>query len=78
MVLLITNLQINKKKIIEIYGLRWQIECMFKCLKTNGFNLEDLSMKDPSKVRLMICIVIACYVLCVCEGIKNLKKIPVR
>jgi hypothetical protein len=75
---LLTNLRSNKNKIIAQYGIRWQIECLFKCLKTNGFNMEDLGLKDPAKVRLMISIIVACYVLCVCEGIKNLKKIAVR
>ena len=46
----------------------------FKCLKSNGFNLEELGFTNPNKVRLMLCIVIACYVLCVCEGIKKIKK----
>lgn len=26
---------------LEIYGYRWQIETLFGCLKTRGFNLED-------------------------------------
>ena len=78
LVLLLTNLTIDKKRVINIYGLRWQIECMFKCLKTNGFNLEDMSLTNPAKVRLMVCMVIACYVLCVCEGIRHFKKIAIR
>lgn len=78
LVLLMTNLAIDKKRVIDIYGLRWHIECMFKCLKTNGFYLEDMSLKKPAKVRLMVCVVIACYVLCVCEGIRNCKTIGVR
>lgn len=35
-------------------------------------------MTNPAKVRLMLCVVIACYVLCVCEGIKHMRKIAVR
>lgn len=76
LLILMTNLPNNKHKIIAIYGIRWQIECMFKCLKTNGFNLEELGFINPNKVRLMLCIVIACYVLCICEGIKKMKKKP--
>ncbi len=74
LLILMTNLPNKKHKIIAIYGLRWQIECMFKCMKTNGFNLEELGFSNPNKVRLMLCIVIACYVLCVCEGIKKIKQ----
>jgi transposase len=74
LIILITNLSYKKKKIIAIYKVRWQIECLFKCLKTNGFNMEDLSFKNLQKVRLLICIVIACYVLCVTEGLKVFKR----
>lgn len=74
LLILLTNLPNKKHKIIAIYRVRWQIECMFKCLKSNGFNLEELGFTNPNKVRLMVCIVIASYVLCVCEGIKKLKK----
>jgi hypothetical protein len=76
--LLLTSLKSDKNKIIARYGIRWQIECLFKCLKTNGFRMEDLGLKDPAKVRLMISIIVACYVICVCEGIKNLRKIAIR
>jgi hypothetical protein len=73
LLIVMTNLPNKKHKIIAIYGLRWQIESMFKCLKSNGFNLEELGFTNPNKVRLMLCIVIACYVLCICEGIKQMK-----
>ena len=51
---------------------------MFRCLKSNGFDLEGISLTNPAKVRLMLCVVIACYVLCVCEGIRHIRKIAVR
>lgn len=74
LVILLTNLPNKKHKILAIYGLRWQIESMFKSLKTNGFSMENLGFTNPKKVRVLLCIVIACYVLCVCEGIKKIKK----
>ena len=78
LVLLLTSLAVDKKRVVALYGLRWQIECMFKHLKTNGFHLEDLSLMQSQKVRLMVCLIIASYVLCVCEGIKNMSKIRHR
>ena len=44
----------------------------------NVFNLEIIAFKDKKKIRLLFCIVIACYVLCVKEGLKNFKQIAVR
>lgn len=78
LVLLLTSLPANKKRIAAIYRLRWGIECMFKNLKSNGFYLEDLSMMNPKKIRLMVALLVAAYVLCVCEGIKKLRYIRSR
>ncbi|WP_313993897.1 transposase [Xanthocytophaga flava] len=78
LIILLTNLNYKKSRILSLYRIRWQIECLFKCLKTNGFNLEDLSFKDPAKVRLLISIVIACYVLSVREGLAACKLNPYK
>jgi hypothetical protein len=78
LVLLLTSLKANKKRIARIYGLRWHIECMFKNLKSNGFHLEELSLTQPAKLRLLVTMVIAAYVLCITEGIKQLRQIPTR
>lgn len=78
LVLLLTSLQVNKKRVGTIYRLRWGIECMFKHLKSNGFHLEDLSMMQEKKIRLMMVLVVAAYIVCVCEGIKKLKSIRRR
>jgi IS4 transposase len=51
LLLLLTNTKGNKNKVIARYGIRWQIEYLFKCLKTNGFRMEDLGLTNPSKVR---------------------------
>ena len=44
----------------DVYRQRWQIETMFKALKTNGFNLEDTHLKDPDRLlKLMVMLAIA-------------------
>jgi hypothetical protein len=78
LVLLLTSLKAKKKRIAFIYSLRWHIECLFKNLKSNGFNLEDLSLVKPAKLRLLVAVVIAAYVLCVSEGSKQLGQIRTR
>jgi hypothetical protein len=47
-------------------------------LKTNGFNLEDMSLTDLKKIRLMISLVVVAYILAVREGIIQEKKQKVR
>jgi hypothetical protein len=50
----------------------------FKHLKTNGFNLEDMSLTDLKKIRLMISLVVVAYVLAIREGIIQEKVQKVR
>ncbi|GAB4487920.1 MAG: hypothetical protein OHK0019_03550 [Saprospiraceae bacterium] len=50
---------------------RWKIECLFLRLKPNGYNLENLNLKDPNKNRLMLAIVTLAYNLAVREGWKR-------
>jgi hypothetical protein len=63
-------------KAAELYAKRWKIECLFKHLKTNGYNLEDLNLKDPQKNLLMLAIVTTAYILAIREGWRRRKKIP--
>lgn len=70
----------NAKKILKYYTQRWKIECCFKHLKTNGFNLEDLNLKSDKKIMLMISLVIVTYALAIKEGVLKFmqKRIPVK
>lgn len=72
---LITNI-LNQRRIGKQYAKRWKIEYCFKHLKTNGFNLEDMSLTDLKKIRLMISLVIVTYILAIREGIiqQKIKK----
>jgi len=69
---------LNKKKaIVTAYPIRWKIECCFKHLKSNGFDLESLNVKKSEKIKLMMAIVSFLYVLCIHQGIlayRALKK----
>ncbi|MEZ4773092.1 MAG: transposase [Bacteroidia bacterium] len=56
------------------YKLRWKIECMFKHLKTNGYHLEDLNLKDAGKTRLMMALVATAYLLALREGWRRKRK----
>ena len=65
----------NAKEILNYYSQRWKIECCFKHLKTNGFNLEALNLKNDNKIMLMIGVVIITYALAIKEGIlKYMQK----
>lgn len=47
-------------KPIELYGNRWQIETLFGCLKSKGFNFEDTHITRPERIeKLLVLLTIA-------------------
>ncbi len=68
----------NAAKAAQLYVKRWKIECLFRHLKTNGYNLEDLNLKDPDKNLLLLAIVTCAYTLAIREGWKRRKRIAVQ
>lgn len=39
---------------IKIYGLRWEIETLFGCLKGRGFNFEDTHITDRERIKKIV------------------------
>lgn len=68
----------DAKKAAELYVKRWKIECLFKHLKTNGYNIEDINLKDQGKNLLMFAIAATAYILAIREGHKRRKDIPTQ
>ena len=62
------------------YLKRWKIECCFKNLKSNGFNVEDINLKSDKKIELMMGILTLIYLIAIREGLirHRLKPIPVK
>lgn len=69
-ILLITNLQ-DKEQCQTIFRRRWPIECCFKHMKSNGFDLEELNLEGQHKVELLFGILSFVYVLAIRQGIIN-------
>ncbi len=59
----------KKRKIIKAYPIRWTIECCFKHLKSNGFDLEGMGFRKSKKIMLMMGIVVFLYSLCIRQGL---------
>lgn len=66
----------DASKAAQAYVKRWKIECLFRHLKTNGYHLEDLNLKNTGKNLLMFAIAATAYVLAIREGEKRIDKIP--
>ena len=67
---LITNLD-DLSKVATLYRKRWQIECCFKHLKSNGFDLEKTALEGAHKQEILFSILALTYVLAIMEGILN-------
>jgi hypothetical protein len=50
----------NEKVVLDTYKKRWDIERLFRNMKTQGFNLENTHMKDLKRLsKLMVLVAIA-------------------
>ncbi len=67
----------DAKAIANHYLKRWKIECCFKHLKTNGFNIEDINLKIDEKIELMMGILAMVYIMAVREGLLSHKRKPI-
>ena len=46
---------------IQIYAERWQIETLFGCLKSKGFNFEDTRIIKRERVKKLIAVLAIAY-----------------
>jgi hypothetical protein len=67
----------DAKAIANHYLKRWKIECCFKHLKTNGFNIEDINLKIDEKIELMMGILAMVYIMAVREGLLSHERKPI-
>ena len=67
----------NANEVLLSYMKRWKIECCFRHLKSNGFNVEAMNFEKDNKIQLMIGVVIIAYVLAIREGILKHCKNPI-
>lgn len=63
------------------YKERWQIETMFRAMKTSGFNLEDTHLTDLERISKLIAVIAVAFVWVYRVGIDkhlNIKKIKIK
>lgn len=58
------------RKTVDDYVKRWRIECLFRHLKSNGFNLEALNLRPPAKSNLLMALVGLAYTITIRSGWK--------
>lgn len=67
------------EKAQEGYRERWQIETLFKGLKSSGFDLEKTHLKDPERLGRLLALVMMAFVWCYKAGIHQHEKVrPIK
>lgn len=72
----------NKAEIaMESYKKRWQVETLFRALKSSGFNLEDTHVTDIERLERLFLLTIIAFVWCYRIGDfidENIEKIKIK
>ena len=69
-VYLISNIE-DLSQVAVLYRKRWKIECCFRHLKSNGFDLEKSALIGAHKQEILFAILSLTYGLAIMEGILN-------
>lgn len=66
---------------LSIYKDRWQIETMFRALKSSGFNFEDTHLNDTERISKLLSIMCIAFIWAYLVGIyrdRNLEAIKIK
>lgn len=77
---IIASFSLHDQALIN-YKERWQIETMFKAMKSSGFNLEDTHLTDLERLSKLLAVVAIAFVWAYLAGIdkhENIKPIKVK
>lgn len=66
---------------LTVYKCRWQIETMFRALKTSGFNLEDTHLNDLERISKLLSLLCIAFIWAYLTGIhchENIMPIKIK
>ena len=66
--------------ILHDYAVRWEIETLFGCLKSRGFNLEDTHVTKPERIKKMMAVlaIALCWSHKLGEVLNDVKPIAIK
>ena len=70
--------QKRPSKAFIIYAERWNIECLFKALKSSGFNVEDTHMTDKTRLESLFGVLVIGVTWSVLVGVLLEKIKPLK
>jgi len=63
---------------LALYSRRWEIECLFGCLKTRGFNFEDTHLVKLDRINKLLGILAIAFTFAYVVGIWQNEIKPIR
>lgn len=63
---------------LDWYKQRWEVETLFKALKTQGFHLEDTRLTDGHKIARLLALLAIAFVWCYKAGLWLNQQKPIR
>ena len=76
--LLVVVTNADAKNAVPIYLRRWEIECLFQCLKGRGFRFEETHITDQKKLSTLICILAVGVAWSIKVGEWRARREPIR
>ena len=76
LVIVVTNQ--SPETALEQYKVRWEIENLFGCLKTRGFNFESTHITDEHKINRMMCLLTIVFAYAYKIGEWKNEIIPIK
>ena len=76
--LLIIATNCDPKNAVQIYAKRWDIETLFGCLKTRGFNFEDTHLNNLERINNIMVLLAISFCWCYRIGEWQHKVEPIR
>ena len=71
----------NPKQALTSYAKRWQIECLFKALKSSGFDFEATHLKHLERINTLLVVVTLAFLWALKVGEfvhRQLKPVPLK
>lgn len=71
----------NPKAALSAYAKRWQIECLFKALKSSGFDFEATHLRHLDRINTLLAVVSLAFLWALKVGEfvhRQLKPVPIR
>ena len=64
--------------LVKDYVRRWEIETLFGCLKSKGFNMEDTKLRDIERLSKLFILLTLAFIWCYKVGEWSNEKKPIR